>query len=164
MGVEKPLLGPDMSSAASLLGPMPSHRGDRQGDRSQRAGCGEGRFGGTGGRTRFHQAVQGGGNLKAPLTSSPSPGPLSCPSLPDTPRDMETRPGLKQKLGQVGQTAQVRKGTRVFPLQKGGSGVWQVERQRAAQQAGKQEQVHEGGAETRQPPGNTFSRGTAISN
>lgn len=33
-----------------------------------------------------------------------------------------------------------------FPFRKGGSSVWQVESQRAAQQAGKWEQVHEGGA------------------
>lgn len=38
------------------------------------------------------------------------------------------------------------KGHKCLPRQEGGSGVWQVENQRAAQQAGKWEQIHKGGA------------------
>lgn len=127
-------------------------------ERGAKVLAGRGSWRGTTAGPGSHEEMEGGGNPRghAPLLL------LSSPSLQETLPEGWSRSGLGQKTGQG---AQVRRGTCIFPLQKEGSGVCRLERQRAAQWAGKWEQVQEGGAGDQVIPQVTLApQGTAISN
>lgn len=94
---------------------------------------------------------------------SHSPPPLPLGPCPAHPCGTLLRPGgkarLEQKLGQVGQVAQVGRSTVSFPFRREAPvcGRWRVKEQPSRQASGNRYvRVRR---ETRSPPGNTFSTG-----